>query len=101
MFLLLIGAYLLTWAVGGPAVQNVNLRWAIEEYARIQKGKAQGSWEGTPFVWTYVSYPILPFILISYHEYQIAPVYGWGGFDIDLWYLNGVKRIYSIPVWIS
>jgi hypothetical protein len=99
---LLLGTYLLTWAVGGPAVQNDHTRWAIEEHAGIREKAPQGAWTNRkPYVSTYVIYPVLPFILISYHEYQIAPVYGLGSWDVHCWYITGVKRIFHLPIWIS
>jgi hypothetical protein len=99
---LLIGAYLVTWAIGGPAVQSANTRWAIEEYTGIRERASQGAWHfREPHVRTYLTYPILPFILISYHEYQIAPVYGLGSWDVYCWFLIDVKRLFTFPIWIS
>ena len=58
-------------------------------------------WESHPYIKTFVSIPIAPFVVMSYHEYQLDGLYGFGGWDIQVWYLTGVKRILILPLWVS
>jgi hypothetical protein len=93
--------YVATWAVGVPAVQSSNTKWAIEEYKRVNLGNNPRVWESHPYVSTFLAFPILPFVIVSYHEYQLAGLYGWGGWDLQLWYVKDVKRILKLGLWIS
>jgi hypothetical protein len=97
----LIFLYLITVFMGSPAVQSHNSKWAIEEYKRINTGNNPRVRESHPYIKTFVSIPIIPFIIVSYHEYQLDGLYGWGGWDIHIWYLGGVKRIIRLPLWLS
>jgi len=93
--------YIATWAVGVPAVQSSNSKWAIEEYKRINQGNNPRVSESHPYVRTYLAFPILPFVVVSYHEYQLAGLYGWGGWDFHLWYVKGSRSIFRATLWIS
>jgi hypothetical protein len=114
------GLYVLTAFAGIPSVQSHNSKWAVEEYKRINTGDQshnskwaveeykrintgdnQRVWESHPYISSYFSVPVLPLVVMSYHEYQLAGVYGWGGWDIQLWYLFGVKRLLRLPFWVS
>jgi hypothetical protein len=93
--------YLLTAFAGVPSVQSHNSKWAVEEYKKINTGDNQRVWESHPYISSYFSVPILPLVVMSYHEYQLDGLYGWGGWDIQLWYLFGVKRLFRLPFWVS
>jgi hypothetical protein len=93
-------AYIATWALAVPAVQNENARWAMEEYARLQGENAKER-EAHPYVGTIFAVPILPAVVLSYHEYHIAQLYAWSGWDIQLWYGTGTVRLFVITRWIS
>jgi hypothetical protein len=99
---LVAAMYLLTWALGAPMVQSENTRWAVNEWKRINQDSDGSALRGNlPSMQTYVAVPILPFVVTSYHEYHLAGLYGAGGWDIQLWYLTGVKRVWFLDVWIS
>lgn len=98
---LIVFLYSLTAFIGIPAVQSQNNNWAVEEYKRINTGDNPRVWESHPYIKSFVSVPIIPFFVMSYHEYQLDGLYGWGGWDIQLWYLVGVKRLLSVPFWVS
>jgi hypothetical protein len=93
--------YLFTLIAGIPAIQSHNSAWAVETYKDLQSGGDPRVWEAHPKIKSYFSAPILPFVLITYHEYQLSGLYGWGGWDIQLWYILGVKRIARLPLWLS
>ena len=97
----IISLYLLTLYIGNPVVQSSNTKWAIDEYKRINTGDNVRVWESHPYIKTFVSIPIAPFVVMSYHEYQLDGLYGFGGWDIQVWYLTGVKRILILPLWVS
>ncbi len=98
---LIISLYLLTVFIGNPIVQSFNNKWAIDEYKRINTGDNVRVWESHPYIKTFVSIPITPFVIMSYHEYQLDGLYGFGGWDIQVWYLAGVKSILILPLWVS
>lgn len=94
--MLLVG-YILTAAIGVPTVQSSNTQWALQEHASIEvKDKSK-----TPYLQTYLALSIFPFVVLSYHEYQLAGLYGRGGWDVHLWYLFGVKSLIFLPIWVS
>lgn len=98
----LLVLYLVTWAVGAPRIQTENTRDALEEWRKIHQGQNTADLsDGLPYIQTFVAVPTLPFLVASYHEYQIAGLNGAGGWDIQVWYLVGVKRLFFLRLWIS
>lgn len=98
----LIALYVVTWAVGAPRIQTETTQWALEEWQRIhQDGNRVDLGDGLPYIQTSAAVPILPFVVASYHEYQLARLYGAGGWDIQLWYVIGTKRLFFLKLWIS
>jgi hypothetical protein len=57
--------------------------------------------EQHPYIWTYAAVPIAPGVIVSYHEYQLDGLYGFGGFDLSIWYVVGAKSLGGIPLWLS
>ncbi|OGF58645.1 MAG: hypothetical protein A2Y62_20155 [Candidatus Fischerbacteria bacterium RBG_13_37_8] len=99
--IIVIILFFVTWLIGVPAVYNSQSKWAIEEFnTRINKSKLP-AYTIYPTVKTYIAFPVLPFIIVSYHEYVIAPLYGQGGWYIHFWYIKDVVKICEIGLWIS
>jgi len=97
----IVAAYVLTAFFGGPAVQSESTRWAVSEYKRV---KATGSirvFDSHPYIRTYATVPIAPGVLVTYHEYQLDGLYGFGGFELSIWYIAGVRSLASFPLWLS
>jgi hypothetical protein len=94
-------AYLFTWIFGVPAVESFLTAREIKEYKRMRDTGAQRVWDAHPYIKFYASFPILPGIIVTHHEFQLAGLYGWGGWDIHLWYVGGVKRLMGVGLWIS
>ena len=94
-------AYVFTVIAGIPAAQNARTDWAVQEYKQIhsQSGRMQSA--SHPRIKTFVSVPVLPFVIVSYHEYQLAGLYGWGGWDVQVWYIFGAQSIGRFGLWIS
>jgi len=97
---LLVG-YVLTWMFGAPAVQSRQNTWAVQTYKEIRDRTPHKNSDLLPQVRTVASFPMIPGVLMTYHEYQVANLYGWGGWEVDLWYVAGVKSIFRLPVWFS
>jgi len=97
----LVCLYLLTAFSGVPAVQSHNSDWALTEFKKIRGVNNPVVMGPYPTMATYFSLPILPFVVLSYHEYILAGLYGWGGWDIQVWHVSGVKRVVNFTVWIS
>jgi hypothetical protein len=99
---IVLAMYLLTWALGGPMVQTENAQWAVDEWKKICEDPDRGGLHtGFPSMQTYITFPILPFVVVSYHEYRIWRLGAAGGWDIQLWHVTGVKRLYFLPSWRS
>ncbi len=45
--------------------------------------------------------PVAPLLIVNYHEYVIDGLYGFGGFELTLWYVFGVKSVVAVPLWVS
>jgi hypothetical protein len=96
----LLAAYLLTWAVGVPQVQSANTSWAIDHSVGIVEDPQLGRIH-YPFVQTYVSLPLLPFVVASLHENQTACLAGWSAWDFQLWYGVGTYRLFRMTLTVS
>jgi hypothetical protein len=97
----LAAAYALTAMVGIPAAQNERTSWAISEYKRLRASDSRLISDAHPYIRTYVSIPVLPGVILSYHEYQLDGLYGLGSFELALWYWVGTRSLRVMPVWIS
>lgn len=93
---ILIG-YILTAFIGVPTVQNSNLEEVTQEHKRVDLDDKFKY----PYDHTYVAVPVLPFVVLSYHEYGIASLYALGLWDLQVWYVFGVKRLLIFPLWIA
>ena len=98
---LLVAAYLVTWAFGVPAAQSHQDAWAVAEYKRLKATGSARVWDAHPRIRSYAAVPIAPGVLFTYHEYQLDGLYGFGGFELFLWYGAGVRSLGSLPVWVS
>ena len=95
----LVAVYLATWLYGAPAVQS---KIDLDVFKRFEEAKDHGRAQtGHPNFKTSIMFPVLPCVFVSYHEYQVAPLWGWGGWEVDLWYVFGVKELLRFGVWIS
>jgi len=99
---ILVALYLLTWTFGAPRVQSENNRWALEEWKRIhQENQRRDLRDDLPYIDSFVSVPILPFVVATYHEYQLAGLYGAGGWEFQIWYVFGVRSLFFQRIWVS
>jgi hypothetical protein len=102
--------WLATWLFGAPSVQTSIHRTTDQYFAEAVKSGR--SWSNlpehirpkgsiTPHIATPICFPILPLCLLAYHEYQVGPLWGWGGWELHAWYVVGEVRLFSFMVWIS
>jgi hypothetical protein len=94
-------AYLLTGVFGVPAVISQQNAWAVSEYKRLRASGAPTVWDAHPYIWAYGAVPVLPGVVLSYHEYQVGGVYGLGTFELAVWYGVGTKSLGELPIWVS
>jgi hypothetical protein len=94
-------AYAITAVFGVPAAVSAQHGWAVQEYKRIRAAGERGVWDAHPYFWTYAAVPVAPGIVLTYHEYQLAGLYGLGTFELTLWYAAGTKSLGTLPLWIS
>jgi hypothetical protein len=94
-------AYGLTAVFGVPLVQSDQTQWAISEYKRIHNGSPIRAEEGLPRARCFAAIPVIPGLILTYHEYQVGGVYGLGTFELYGWYGVGSKSIAQLPLWIS
>ena len=98
----IIGLYAITWAVGAPLSQTAATRSAVETCRRVAARLATESMGSEyPYIGTFVAIPILPLVILSYEEYQVAQLYGQGSWNLHLWYGPSVLSIPVMTVWVS
>jgi hypothetical protein len=97
----LITGYVFTIVFGLPAVQTQTDSWAVSEYKRLKASGSVRVWPSHPYIATYLAVPVLPGLVLTYHEYQLDGLYGFGGFQLSLWYGTGVAEVASLPMWLS
>ena len=94
-------AYLATVVFGIPATLSHQNAWAVAEYKRLRATGTSMVWDAHPYIHTYAALPVLPGLIISYHEYQLAGLYGAGTLELTVWYGAGVATIGGLPMWVS
>jgi hypothetical protein len=90
---IVLAAYGITWAFGVPGVITSLTSQEIEEYKRgavYWQGAASSPY---PRIRTLASFPVLPGLIVVYHDAQIAGQSGWGGWVFYVWWGKGSKRI--------
>lgn len=98
--LVVLGLFLVTWAFGAPKVQTDLAAEEIATYKQLKERKDR-VWEAHPRIRFVVSVPIAPAVLLTYHEYQLAGLYGEGRWDVHFWYGAGTIQLLGITTWIS
>ena len=93
--------YAATAVAGVPAAMTAHDEWAVSEYKRLRAAGAHRVWDSHPYIATYLAVPVLPGFILSYHEYQLAGLYGFGGFDLSVWYGVGTCSVGELPLWVS
>jgi hypothetical protein len=92
---LVIFLYAITAAFGSPAVTTSYVEKAALEHTKVVK--ASGSDEGSKLtVGAIFTLPLLPFVVLSWQHYQVAPLNGEGGLYASAWYILGVR---SVQLW--
>jgi len=79
--IVIVIAYIFTWVFGVPAVQTATNADAVEKYKHGKEYGSQRVWDTHPWIRTSAAFPIFPGLVLSYHEYQVAGLYGWGGWN--------------------
>jgi hypothetical protein len=97
----LVAGYVLTAALGEPAVQTSSTSWEISEYKRLKATGSSLVWDAHPYLATYAAFPLAPGLILTYHEYQLDGLYGFGGYRLYLWYGGGVRTLAELPMWLS
>lgn len=96
----LVALYLATWIWGIPAINTSITKNVISYYKRAIETKREVR-PTHPRLRFGASYAVCPFIVVTHYEYQVAGLWGWGGFTIDVWYFTGSKTIFGLTKWIS
>jgi hypothetical protein len=92
----LIGAYLITWVFGVPAIQTRDTRFSIERWNR---NKALGrDVHKSPSVYVVAALPIAPGLVLSYQAVTIGPLDGWEAWTLHLWYGWGAAELYDLTL---
>ncbi len=91
--LLIATAYVLTAALSAPMVQSRDTEQAVSEYKQLKATGSRRVFESHPHIWTYATIPVAPGVILSFHEYQLDGLNGFGGFDLSVWSLCG----YEVP----
>jgi hypothetical protein len=94
-------AYLLTWVFGAPQVQSELERLAVERYKNLEARTHSPEWQAYPYIRTSFAIPMCPGLVLSYHEYQVAGLAGWGGWTVYAWYPGHMRQLAARMTWIS
>jgi hypothetical protein len=100
-------AYVLTAWVGAPMVQSDLTDMVISEYRAEQHIDESGILpyhrvlKQNPWCRTFLNAPIVPGLVVVYHEYQASGLNGRGAFYIFLWYGSGARYVTSFQRWVS
>jgi hypothetical protein len=98
--LLVAVLFLATWIVGVPAVISTLNDQEIATYKTL-RDKHDRVWDAHPYITFDVALPIAPFVILTHHQYQLAGLYGWGGWEIHIWYIWGNKSVFDRAEWVS
>lgn len=92
--------YFATWIAGVPAVLS---KLTANEVAAYKKMRDEHNrvWGGHPFIAFDASFPFAPFLIVTHHHYQVAGLYGWGGWEVHFWYVVGIKSLFRSSEWVS
>ncbi len=90
----ILALYLVTGVMGVPAVR-ASVKKDFD--AKVLFADDRGS-PYLGFSWTF---PILPFVILSKHDYQIGGLNGQGGFYFYLWYPGHVRLLKAVITLIS
>jgi hypothetical protein len=93
--------YLATWMIGGPSVQSSLDREAFEAWKRIEARQHDSELQAFPHIRTLLVLPVAPGLVLSYHEFQVAMLHGWGGWTLHFWYGIGSRELVRLSSWIS
>jgi hypothetical protein len=99
--------YVLTAWVGAPMVQSDLTDMVIGEYRAEQHIDDSGVLpyhrvlKQNPWCRTFLNVPIVPGVVVVYHEYQASGLNGRGAFYIFLWYGTGARYVGSFQRWVS
>jgi hypothetical protein len=94
-------AYFVTWAFGVPTVQSDLENQAVRTYKELEARDHDRDWQNFPRIRTFFALPVFPALILTYHEYQVAWLHGWGGWQLHVWYPGHIRRIGSKMAWIS
>lgn len=97
---LIASLYIATWVVGVPAVLSNLASTEIAKYKEMRKDGNQVL-EIHPSIRFGLAFPVAPGIILVRHEYQLAGLYGWGGWELHAWYIVGTRPIFGMTQWIS
>jgi hypothetical protein len=98
--LTIFALYVCTASFGIPAVHSVLVASEVSEYKRVRE-EGNRVWPVHPRIELFFSCPVLPGVILSYHEYQLAGLYGWGGWEVHVWYILGARSVVRLPYWVS
>jgi len=101
---LLLISFVATWALGVPAVVSHLHHEALSTYqALVAKGPPPHfpRKHSYPYINTPLAFPLAPGFVVSYHEYQLAPLYGAGLIQVHFWCGLEPFPVYTAIRWLS
>jgi hypothetical protein len=97
---LIASLYITTWVVGLPAVASNLASTEITKYKEMRKD-GNRVYDSHPSIRFGLAFPVASGIILVRHEYQLAGLYGWGGWELHAWYIVGTRPIFGMTQWIS
>jgi len=90
-----------TLILGAPQIHTQLAAAEVNEYMSLARDGRRGVRDGHPEITFLASIPIAPFVVLSYHEYQLARLNGAGIWEVQIWYVLGSTRVLAVPIWMS
>ena len=85
-----VGAYLLTWVLGVPAVQNHETELRIEQWD-VRRASGNSEVHRVPSIHFTAALPLAPGIILSHTWVGIGTLEGWDRWVLHLWYGDVVE----------
>lgn len=98
---LLAVCYLATVVIGIAEVHSAIAADVLARWKRAGGPSREQFVPGYPEITFKATVPVLPFIIVSRHEYVVGPLYAWSGVEFFVWFPFSARSIGRVTFWVS
>ena len=84
-----------------PTVHTDLAAVEIAQYKQLRDEVGSRVRADHPYISFLASLPVAPAFVLTYHEYQLAGLYGEGSWQLHIWYIVGTRKLFGVPLWMS